>query len=328
MDLLSINFAKKCENKLNRVEKVNRSNLMDELIKVAKIKNNWFLIAGICEKLKARTAENAVPARRIKEAADLVGYSANTLNRMVSVKIFLDSIKDKLRGFDQVDFGTLSFPSLEVVKRLYQVDADAGLSMLVKVADGEIKHKDLCSHYAARMSSVGGYSAGHAARMDLQKFQDVALSAIQKASLCLFKDTGETVEFEISRNSSLVDVVMSTTSLDKPMHLGILFEMLHHPEKQERFRSFIERSLSYGNFFDQYWIVFPDNLYDSKIASYINILTLYDKASYGVITIPWGEEIEDHLANMRILRSPTGRPVPDLCDKKDDFEKHIEKICS
>jgi len=295
--------------------------LFAELQNLTKLKNNWYSVASLTEKLKIRSVENSYPARRVIEAADVTKYSVNTLNRMISVKAFIDLIIDKVPHLKGVDLNTLSFPSLEVVKRLHQVDPDEGIKMLIMVVEGEITYRDLRKHYNNKMTETGSYTAGQMARIEDRLFEEVALEYMEDNSSNLF-ETNVSLRFKVPSQSYIADVIVEPKTLtNEPLNIGIIFVTLSHQKRPDKLRLLIERSLSYGNFFDKYWIVFPSNSNIKILNSYIELLDLFGKTSYVVALIPW----EGHdSSNPKIMRSASGNPYPDLRGKEDIINKILE----
>ena len=293
--------------------------LLQDLKNLGSKSNKWFSIATICEKLKTRTAENTMPARRIKDASEVVGYSVNTLNRMVSVKGFIDSLREKTPKLVHIDMNDVSFPSLEVVKRLYQKSPEDGIGMLNRVLQGEIKYRELQKYYDETMTKNGGYSIGQIVRRESQKFEDTALICIQESSSVLFGKESDKLVFDISDQTHLADVVVTSKNMEKNTHYGIIFAKLN-TNKQDIFKSFIEKTLTYGNFFDKYWVVFPSNCDWEIITRYIEVLDIFQKTSYGVVTVPWGEDsIGMSQGVLEVIRDFIGPPVPNLCDQRNKF---------
>lgn len=293
--------------------------LLDELKNLGSKSDRWFSIATICEKLKTRTADNTMPARRIRDASEVVKYSTNTLNRMVSVKGFVDSVSEKTPWLKQIDLNDVSFPSLEVVKRLYQKSPEDGIAMLNRVLKGEIKYRDLQKYYDETMTEKGGYSIGQISRRESQRFEDTALRDIQDESTLLFGKEVDNLIFETPHRTHLADVIVSLKTTDTSAQYGIIFFKLN-TTKQNVFKSFIEASLTYGNFFHQYWIIFPSNCDWQIVTRYLEILKIFNKTSYGVATIPWGEDSSEmHQRGLQVIRGITGPPVPNLCGQRDKF---------
>jgi len=296
-------------------------NLLAELQNLTKLKNNWYSVASVTEKLKIRSAENDFPARRLREAAEVTKYNVNTLNRMISVKAFLDLIIGKVPHLKGVDLNTLSFPSLEVVKRLHQVNHDEGLEMLLMVVMGKITYRDLRKHYDGKMTETGSYTTGQLARIKNRKFEEVALEYIKEKFHNLV-ETNVSLRFKVQSQSYFADVIVEPKTLtNEPLNIGIIFETLSPQKGPDKLRLFIERSLSYGNFFDKFWIVFPSNADKVIVNSYIELLDLFGKTSYVVVLIPWEEQAS---GDLQIIRHASGKPDPDLRGKENIINKILK----
>lgn len=305
-----------------------RQELFNKLLSLKNIKNNWYSVAEVCEQLKARTAENAYPARRIREASDVINYSVNILNRMISVRVFLNSVREKINDFEKTDFNSVSFPSLELVKRLYQVDPAAGLEMLPKVVGGEIKIKDLSKHYADKMAILGGHSSGHIARKESQRFQDAALGAIKLQTEKIFELKGDGLSFQLQVQNDFADVVLTSGYPGRQLSIGIIFETLNCPGNKERYKSFIEKSALYGLFFDEYWTVFPSTADSKKVESYIKMLDILVRDSYGVLLVHWGDGEPVESRHIEILKPAYLHEKSVLCNFKSDFDVSLINFCS
>lgn len=295
--------------------------LFVELQNLTKLKNNWYSVASVAEQLKIRSSENGFPARRLREAANVTPYSANTLNRMISVKAFLDLIINGVPELQGVDLNTLSFPSLEVVKRLHQTSREEGMKMLIKVVKGDITYRDLRKHYDEIMTETGSYSKGQLARIANRKFEEVALERLKEKASDLFKTT-VSLRFNVQSPSYFADVIVEPKTLTyEPLNIGIIFETLSLQKVPDKLRLFIERSLTYGNFFDRFWIVFPSNANKEIIKSYIELLDDFGKTTYMVVLVPWEEQDS---ADVQIIREASGEPNPDLRGKENIINKILE----
>lgn len=303
-------------------------NFLSELEELAKSQDNWYSIATICEKLKERTTENTRPAIHLKDAAKAAKYSYNMLNRQVSVKVFLDNVKDRIKKYQKIDFDTVSFAGLELAKRLYQVDAENGLSMLHKVVAGKIKHRDLLAYYTERMTELNGRSAGHMARMEANSFRDQALKVIKKKTRDLFKAAENADSMQISEHSSFADAVITSSSLSGLTKIGIVFEAGHNPENKDRAKSSLEKMLLYGNFFDEFWIVCPENVEWCKTDLINSILDIFKKNSYGIMTISLSNASDCEEEHINVIRTPSGQPEPDMRNNEDEFEEAIKEFCA
>jgi len=120
--------------------------LLDELVEFSKKKKNWYSIASSFETYKKQIIGDPDPQKRIKEACDATGYSLNTMNRMLSVKDFFDSVKND-RRLKEIDPNNLSFSSLEIVKRLYQIDPTLGMLNLIGVSKKNRTIRELKDNY-------------------------------------------------------------------------------------------------------------------------------------------------------------------------------------
>jgi len=192
------------------------------------------------------------------------------------------------------------------------------LSMVVK---GKITYRDLRKHYDEIMTEMGSYSTGQLARRENRKFEEVALEYMKERSRTLF-ETNISLRFKVPLQSYIADVIVEPKTLtNELLNIGIIFETLSHQKGPDKLRSFIERSLSYGNFFDKYWIVFPSNADTNIVNSYIELLDFFGKTSYVVVQIPWEEQDSSEL---QIMRYASGNPDPDLRGKENIISKILE----
>lgn len=295
--------------------------LMEEKLRGLKnLKHNWYLIAGII--IEIRNAHDMNSARRIKEAADNCGYSANTLTRMASVRTFYDAVIKNNPGLKCSDPNTISFPSLEVVKRLYQEDPENGQKMFLKVVNGEITHRNLRQKYEQIKTAKAGFSSGYTARKEIIEFEQKAFDYIKSDSVLLFGDV-TSLKYQSLLKSNLADMLVTSKTKLGLMNYGILFKQFYPDEKADRLECFVYKSIAHINFFDQYWFAFPSNSDTQKIKSFETILDAYEKISCGIILIPWGDNKPESL---QILKYPTGKPVPDLRDKGDWFQNKLKTM--
>jgi len=298
--------------------------MIDRIQSVAILKNNWYSIGGII--IEIRNARDVRPSRRLIEVSKICGYNPNTLNRMASVRAFFDNLKISVPEAAAIDANTLSFPSLETVKRLYQADSENGLKMFTKVIHGEITYRELVSKYSEIKTKTDSYSVGYLARKASDEFERIALEYIKKGSVTLF-DNNNNLQFSEHRNSEFADVVVTATTETGYAEYGIVFKTLETNRMPSQIpnwiEAFIAKTVLYGNFFDKYWIVFPSDANETKVESFIAILNSLEKESYGVITIPY-RNIKK--GKMKILKNASGKPVPDLRDKKLLYDEHFRKM--
>lgn len=297
---------------------------LEELQELAKLKNNWYSVAVAIEKIKAHVAGHQNISRRIKEACEATGYSPNTVNRMLAVKAFFDSVRDKVKGLDEVDPNTLSFPSLEVVKRLHQVNPEEGIGMLREVVKGGITFRDLRERYNKLISDDNSTASIHQiSKRESLNFEEAALNAVRRASGQIFQ-----VDFELPVNKTqlqhlpfVLDAVAqdinpsgSNSSLS-----GFEFFFFRADENvKRRFDLFINRLLFTANFFTAIWVVFPSDMGIKRMRAFLDIMDLLDCPSIGVAEIPWNGKFEKSY-HIKVIRRPTKRPSAEISGKIDRF---------
>ena len=178
---------------------------INELKMLSKIKNSWYSVAGIAIMIAEDGGD--VP-RRLRDACEASGFSINTLKRMMSVRDFADSMKGKNTELQQVsDLNSLSYPNLELAKRLYQVNQEKGLNLLTEVVKGENTFRELLAKYNQLVSeNIGAASSQQIARFEEREFGVIALAAVKKASKDIFG--GDFITIDTPQNMPLpIDAV-------------------------------------------------------------------------------------------------------------------------
>ncbi|KIH76255.1 hypothetical protein SAMN05660860_00128 [Geoalkalibacter ferrihydriticus] len=307
---------------------MNPQSLLQELAELSRIKGNWYSVASTFEKFKQHysKAGYAHPHRRIRDACKACGYSLNTVNRMMAVREFFDSVKGSVKDLAGVDPDTLSFPSLEVIKRLHQVNPNEGVKMLAEVAGGKLTYRNLREHYKQVFSKNASAASGQQlAKKERGEFEEAAFRGLLYAQPSMFVD-------KIKRSIEKVKPMQFPLSVDaiafgwdpetkKSEDVGFMFFHLRSNENfKQRIEPLLSRLLFNACFFKAIWVIFPSNIGSERIRIFSEILHLLDRHSVGIAILPWEKErgrTEDHI--LEFVRVPRSGPSPDWRDKLDNF---------
>ena len=294
--------------------------LLDELRRLGALKNNWYSVATTVGELKRADAGPPQPVRRLKDASDACGYSANTINRISVVREFLDAVKDSIPELQGTDPNTLPFTSLEVVKRLHQVDRTQGIRMLVEVTTGRITIRKLKELYKATVAeNTNAASAHQVARFEARDFEEAALKAVRASVDQLFGVKQNLLIERLGASPfSISAVVYKQSTRDKlPPLFGLDFAFIRDQEKTVNLDPLLLRTLVSASFFQRYWVVFAASIGEDCIRDFSLILDELERASIGVAVLPWESGKHASLAgeHLRIFRVPTDNPSPDWRQK-------------
>lgn len=282
--------------------------ILEEMRALSKLKKNWYSVAKIMEKAKSCCAEQANLSRRLSDVYDVSGYSANTVNRMILVKAFYDSVSDTVKDLGGVDPNSLSFPSLEIVKRLYQVNPAEGIATLSAVAKGKITFRELRGIYNQNITEYGSRaSVRQMARREMQEFEDAAFRAIKLSSDKLLNDKNK-IEYKLVKNYKYpirVNVVSNYID-DSSNHWVYGFEFLYirsHKSFRTTFDSLISRIKLNSSFFKALWVVMSSDIGRKCIKDFCGILDHFGSPTIGVAILPSKDGVFDVDA-LEILRRP------------------------
>jgi len=292
--------------------------VLNELQRLKDLKNNWYSVAIAVGKLKHESDGPRQHARRLLDASDACGYLTNTLNRMLAVREFLDSVKDRIPELHAIDANTLPFTSLEVVKRLHHVDQNLGIQRLIDVATGRITIRRLREIYKSTVAKNTKFASAHQmARVEINDFEETALKAVRfSAEELLGRDNNLVIDHPpFSFQISAVAYESGTQEKDLPLY-GFDFAFNRFFDKTS-VCEFIRRTLFTSSFFQKYWIVFPSTFSVDRIKYFCLILDEFEKLSIGVVVLPWGDdrtELSDPY-QLRVIRAPKTGPSPNWTQK-------------
>jgi len=292
--------------------------ILRELQQLKELKNNWYSVAMAVAKLKSESDGPRQPARRLSDASDSCGYIPNTLNRMLAVREFLDSVKDRIPELQAIDANVLPFTSLEVVKRLHQVDPKQGIRRLIDVATGRITIRRLREIYNSTVAENTNCASAHQmARFEMKDFEDTALKVVRSSAEELLGG-GNSYVIDHPPFSFPISAVAfePNTHKKKSLPYGFDFAFNRFSDKTS-VHQFIRRTLFASSFFKRYWVLLPSTEGDKRIKNFCMILDEFDKLSIGVAVIPWGDdrnESSDHY-QLRVIRTPKTDPSPDWTRK-------------
>lgn len=298
---------------------MNYQDLFDELRALQKLKNNWYSVAGIVKRVKEAAARSAHPARRLREASEACGYSVNTLNRMIVVKDFCDGVKDSLPELRGIDANFLPFTTLEVVKRLHQVDPEQGIQMLLEVVAGRMTIRKLREKYGSTVADKTDVASAHQiARFVVRDFEDAALSAIQTFASRLFEEPFDLYLKAVGFPPITAIGYRAGNRQSSMPALGFDFFLTRTSEPTVNLDRLLQRTLFYSGFFSRYWVIFASNVGEQRISDFCMIMKELNHLSVGVAALPWSEEkteLSDGTNELEILLYPTGDPSPDWRQK-------------
>ena len=292
--------------------------LLNEIKRLSKLKNNWYSLASISEQYLMLEGEDRT-CHQISDVALKCGLHPNTLNRMISVRTFFDSVKNSIQNFDQsTDLNDLSYPNLELVKRLYRTNQEQGISMLNEVVKGKITFRELRAIYNKLIAdNINNASSQQIAKIQGNSFKSSALSSIKAAKNDLFSGQNITIESPQSRSLIIDAVAYELTPSGKYFDYAG-FEFISYRE-QANWNTVLDtllyKSVFYSNFFKRFWIVFSENTGEECSASFSKILRQLGCPSIGIAMLL-------ETGQLKIVHSPTGDPIQDWSSKRESFLKH------
>lgn len=305
--------------------------LLEDLRELSRLKDNWYSVAVKFEALKNHWSGMEHFKRRIMEACEASGYSLNTLNRMLSVRAFFDSVKDEVKELEGVDPNTLSFPSLEVVRRWYQVNQKEAIQALAKVAGGRITYRKLRERYDQSISKDAGKASVHQlTKRKGRGFKDTALEAIRSSCCDLFDMKNEMTINKVNyRPPFSIDVIaLDSHSESQLFPVGFeLFYLSARENPRRRLELLINDLLFKSYFFRAIWVVFPSSLGEERINAFSEMIGLLDRRSIGVAMLPWDENnAKDGEVSLTVIRRPTSEQSPDWHEKLRKFDELHQRL--
>lgn len=298
-------------------------NLLEQLSDAAKLRHNWYTVASLAIKIKYAAVGYHHPAKNLKDAAIASGYTTNTLNRMLTVKGFVDASIKRGKLMAGVNANLLSFPSLELVQRLYEVDPADADAMLDLVASKSIKFSSLRAHYNTAISKNSGAASPHQlARVEKRTFKMAAHGALLAARKRLLGTTSS-VKIEEARGGRLpIDAVGYTA--DAPYCSSFEFVLLPEAVNQRNaLDGLLYRAAFIASFFNNYWLIFASSAGSEQINVFSKRLDDMGLDSIGVAALPWNSSSASSKHKLQVIRMPTAGPIPDRREMLAD----IEKIC-
>lgn len=288
--------------------------LKDELERLSKLKDNWYSVAVAFEKYKEHCAGQAHLPRRMREACAACGYSLNTLARMIAVRSFFDSAKNQVKGLNTIDPNNLSFPSLEVVKRLHQVNPEAGIIMFSEVANGRITYRKLREHYnQVIQNNKSRASVQQISKRHIRKYKDAAFDAIISSTRVLFGNDENLIINKFSRIPPFsVDAIAFTAGTDlNAANFGFhFFFFLGNENPIRRLELLLSDLIFKSYFFSGIWVIFPSTLGEIRIKAFSETLDLLDRNNIGIAILHWGDDKDtDKNFPLKILRRLTRLPT-------------------
>ena len=309
------------------------SKLVEELQQLAKLKNNWYAVAEAVERVKQQYAGQVHIPREVKAACDASGFSQNTINRMLAVKGFFDSAAGKVKALNDVDPNSLSFPSLEVVKRLHQINPDEGLRALSEVAKGSITFRKLRDRYNRRIAD----DASKASTYQLSKregfeFEDAALNWFGRKIWDLFGQDARLVYAKVPAQYFPFPISAAAQDVGNPAINSVVYGIEYFYFRDEenyrrRIETFLQRLLLSYRFFPVTWVIFPSDMGTERINAFASILDLFSCSSVGIMMIPWrdGAEIP---GDSVIIRRPNQQLEADTKSTRDKYISLHNKLVS
>lgn len=301
------------------MESIDYQERLIALSKAKTLKNNWYLVAETTAALLKDPSGPAQISKKMKDASEASGLGVNTLQRMIAVKEFIDENIAFISGYLPGDINTISFPSLEVVKRLHQVNPEQGRKMLEVVVKGEITYRKLREGYSlAVMENVKDAPARQTVKLQLRNFKEAALDAV-RSNTWEFNQNDE-ITFVIPDSTHIqVDAIAysATDTLHKTPLAGFEFVLPGNSELQRRnFELLLYRTVFFSSFFSVFWVVFASNTNTNLITVFHETLNSLENSTIGIAKIPWGDD-ETVTKDLEIIRQPSGTPTPDWRKKFD-----------
>lgn len=309
---------------------MNHSDLLAELEQLSKLKNNWYSVAAVFEKVKLRCAGQAESSRRIREACRASGFSLNTVNRMVAVRTFFDSVRDQVEELQGVDPNTLSFTSLELAKRLNTANPKEAIAMLSEVVKGRTTYRDLRERYNKIIASdTSRVSVHQASKREGLNFDDAALEAVQAASEKLLGGNNFRIIKVKYQAPFSVNAVAYQMGFDDREHAPFGFDFFFiraHENLRRRYESLLHRLLFYTHFFRAVWVVFPSAVGEDRVSDFSRILDLLGYPSIGVAILPWNDDKSVADGSLKIARQPSWRTSPGWRHKDLQFGELFSRL--
>lgn len=303
---------------------MNGEELLKEIKLLSRLKNNWYSMASISEQYMMLQGSDRT-GRQILDIALNSGLHPNTLNRIMSVRMFFDSVKDQIQDFYQgYDPNDLSYPNLEIVKRLYQTNQDQGIRMLNEVLKGKITFRELRAQYTKLIAeNIDNASSQQLAKIQGKNFKSLAFEAIKSAANEIFSGQIITIGPPQLRLLTIDAVAYELTpSGEDLMYAG--FEFVSYRE-QANWNTLLDtllyRSVFFSNFFKRFWIIFSENSGVGCTTGFVRILRLLGCPSIGVATLL-------ETGRLKIVHSPTGDPIQDLSRRLETFLKRRSELLS
>jgi len=292
--------------------------LTEELHDLSLLKNNWYSVADTIETYRGYLAGHPQIIRQLKDVYEANGFSQNAINRMLAVKSFYDATKNQVRELEGVDPNTLPFTSLEISKRLYQVNPSEGLVMLADVAKGNLTSRALRERYDALVAAnSSAASLQQISKRAAAEFEETALDHASKAADLLFGGSKKVsfhspLEQQLQLTISAVVKVSGAVSAPTTLYGLDLFYFRDQENFKKRIDSFLYRLVFNASFFTTIWAIIPSGTGEVCENALSSILDLQDRQNIGVATVPWRE---DEKNSIKIIRRPKHADITETSDK-------------
>lgn len=309
------------------------SELHAELQVLAKLKNNWYSVADAIETFKQYHAGHTHILRKVKEVYEANGFTQNAINRMLAVKSFYDASKDKVKELKGVDPNTLSFTSLEISKRLHQVNPGEGLVMLADVAKGEVTSRVLRERYDALIAAdYSNASMQQISKREVAEFEEAALHHVSAAAELLFGGSKKITlhsppEQQLPLTISAVAKADDSEIADISLYGLDFFYFRDQESFKKRIESFLHRLVFNASFFTATWVILPPGAGSDCENALSSILDLQDCPSIGIAKIPWRDSKKD-LGRLKIIRRPKLADIAVASGKLKTFSKLHKQLLS
>ena len=296
---------------------MNCEEMLKEIDRLSRMKNNWYSMASVAEQYILmrggdRTGQN------ILDIASNCRLHSNTLNRMMSVRDFFDSVKDQIQNFDKnIDLNDLSYPNLELVKRLYQTNQEQGIKMLNEVVKRKITFRELREKYNELIAeNMDTASSKQIAKIKGKNFKALAFAAVKLEANDLFRGHVITIGPPQLRLLT-VDAVAYELTPEGSDFAYAGFEFISY-RSQANWNTILDallyRSVFFSNFFKRFWIVFSENTGLECTSSFAKILRLLKCPSIGIaILLETGQ--------LKVVHSPTGDSIQNWSRELETFLK-------
>jgi hypothetical protein len=315
------NIALLCDSE-DFMEESNYKKNLHDLRNARHLKKNWYIVATLTENIRESIDGPKRKSERLGEAARASGFNINTLNRMLGVKIYYESVKKNVPDLENIDPNNLSFPSLEVIKRWHQLDPEIAKTALLEVIAERITYRVLREKYNLVVASnTSSASAHQVARLVAKDFKEAAMEAVKKSIKLLVSEIDPIIRSS-GGDAIASDALIFRQNAKYPI-AGIEFLLIREQaESKNSLEDTLHRIVFNAGFYDCYWIVFASTIGQDRVEAFCKILDELDRSSIGVAILPWKRTPKPTCdsPDIEIMRNALENPNPDWRNRRIKFE--------